>query len=352
MRRPDWFEPVQGVGEWIGFLGGIVVAAAVVALAVLLVKATINGEGSGKLPREPGIIEGTPIPRTAFRSLAYVRDFRAGEVGICTGTVVAPSLVLTAAHCVENPSTGALRRVSGFTVVTGDADVPVSERQTSHISHVIVYPGFDATSDTGDAALLVLNRPTSAPAISLATTRRLGTQGTAAEMVGWTKGYFRVQAYRYERFTSPERLRAHATIQSSELCAEYAAHFSARGQICTLDTPTFRAGACFGESGGPLLVSTGANQLVQVGVANSSYVSARHRLCSTRYPTVFTRVTALAPWLARYLPRLRGIARAYEQEEQKRKRDEQTKRAHEQAEALQNYKLMKEAEEEERRAFG
>ncbi len=31
-RRPSWFEPVGGPGEWVGFLGGVLVVAAVLAL--------------------------------------------------------------------------------------------------------------------------------------------------------------------------------------------------------------------------------------------------------------------------------------------------------------------------------
>jgi hypothetical protein len=42
VKRPSWFQPVRGLGEWVGFLGGIVVAAAVIAFAVLLVKGIAN----------------------------------------------------------------------------------------------------------------------------------------------------------------------------------------------------------------------------------------------------------------------------------------------------------------------
>jgi hypothetical protein len=42
IRRPSWFEPLDSVGEWIGFLGGLVVAVAVIAFVVLLVKGIAN----------------------------------------------------------------------------------------------------------------------------------------------------------------------------------------------------------------------------------------------------------------------------------------------------------------------
>lgn len=42
VRRPSWFEPIRGFGEWVGFLGGSIVAAAVIAFMVLLVKGIVN----------------------------------------------------------------------------------------------------------------------------------------------------------------------------------------------------------------------------------------------------------------------------------------------------------------------
>jgi hypothetical protein len=31
-KRPPWFEPLRGPGDWVGFLGGVLVAAAVLAV--------------------------------------------------------------------------------------------------------------------------------------------------------------------------------------------------------------------------------------------------------------------------------------------------------------------------------
>jgi hypothetical protein len=38
IQRPSWFEPVRGFGEWVGFLGGIVVAVGLGAFCFLLVR--------------------------------------------------------------------------------------------------------------------------------------------------------------------------------------------------------------------------------------------------------------------------------------------------------------------------
>src|SRR5947209_4568134 len=51
----------------------------------------------------------------------------------------------------------------------------------------IVYPGFNPNSLAGDAALLVLATPTTAPAMAIATSSdaALETRGTSASIAGW-----------------------------------------------------------------------------------------------------------------------------------------------------------------------
>ena len=46
--------------------------------------------------------------------MAYVLDVRGNEVGQCSGTVVAPNLILTAGHCAEDMQTGVVERSLGF----------------------------------------------------------------------------------------------------------------------------------------------------------------------------------------------------------------------------------------------
>ena len=38
VQRPSWFEPLDSVGEWVGFLGGIVVAVGLGVFCFLLVR--------------------------------------------------------------------------------------------------------------------------------------------------------------------------------------------------------------------------------------------------------------------------------------------------------------------------
>jgi len=245
-------------------------------------------------PAEPhslahaAIVGGGPAASAAFPWLAEVIDVRGSEAVECTGSVVAPRLILTAGHCVENLRTGAPYPASGFSVLTVAPSPTGGERQVSTVSGVIAYEGFKRRVDVGDAALLALSAPVRAPAITLATSADAGElqAGTTATIVGWGK----------TRFTQREPSRtlrsAGTVLQASAWCARTAPPFFVRGELCALDAPSYATGGCNGDSGGPLLVGGASGIPVDVGIAVHVYGR-----CSTRRPTVFTRVDTIASWL-------------------------------------------------------
>lgn len=234
------------------------------------------------------IIGGAPAAGAAFPWLAEMIDVRGNEAVECTGTVVAPRLILTAGHCVENLRSGAPYPASGFSVLTFTQTPRGGERQLSTVSGVIPYEGFKRSVDTGDAALLALSTPVHAPAVTLATSTDAPQlqPGTTATIVGWGKTRFT------EREPSRTLRSAGTVVQASTWCARSAPPFLVSGELCALDAPRYATGSCNGDSGGPLLVA-GANGVpVDVGIAVHVYGR-----CSTRRPTVFTRIDAIAPWL-------------------------------------------------------
>src|SRR5271165_5294239 len=123
-------------------------------LALLLGAATaVPGLATGDIRRSEAprprstraheaVIGGAPARAGAFASVAEIVDLRAHEIGECTGTVVAPSLVLTAGHCAENIRTGTVDAASGYRVLTEGVGATAAERQVSTVSGVLVYEGF------------------------------------------------------------------------------------------------------------------------------------------------------------------------------------------------------------------
>jgi secreted trypsin-like serine protease len=237
------------------------------------------------------IIGGAPAQAGMFASVAEILDIRGREIGQCTGTVVAANLVLTAGHCAENVKTGIANGSTGYRILTGGVEEN-GERQISTVSGVLPYEGYARKVDDSDAALLVLATATTAPAVRLATASH-GVKlhaGTRATMVGWGETHYGQ--------SGPTRVLnwADTAVQSNHWCKRNAPPFYGRSEICTIDPPSYATGACSGDSGGPLLARDGSGEVVEVGIAVHVYAE-----CSTRLPTVFTRVKPLAAWVQTWI---------------------------------------------------
>jgi len=83
----------------------------------------------------------------------------------CGGSVIAPDLILTAAHCVDFD--GETVPADDVVVLTGATDLTEGTRHD--VAAILKHPGYDPIRLDNDIALLRLTTPTTAPAIRLAT---------------------------------------------------------------------------------------------------------------------------------------------------------------------------------------
>jgi secreted trypsin-like serine protease len=273
-------------------------AALLTSAAFSACPVTVLGALGGRRDAKPtalahqSIIGGVPAADGAFPSLAYILDAHGKYVYQCTGTVVAPSLILTAGHCAENIKSGAVFKASGYRVVTGTVDPMLPDPHVSTVVGVIVYPGLIRRVDDGDAALLVLSTPTAAPAITLdSSADNPPRAGAPAVIAGW--GLTSVK-----QTLLTERLRSAVTVvQGRKWCTANAPPFYPKREICTITAPSYATGACSGDSGGPLLVqSPTGGEFVQVGIAIHVYGQ-----CSTRRPSVFASIRSISSWLRTWI---------------------------------------------------
>lgn len=285
----------------------LVLACALVGVLAALIAAVpagagVDAPGASSLHRavrphaasaHAAVIGGAAAQPGAFSSVVDVFDIRGREGAQCTGTVVAPTLVLTAGHCAEDIATGVIEPASGFRVLIPSASATGGEGQILAVSGVIVYERFARRSDDGDAALLVLSTPTTAAPVTLAT-RASGSAvsaGTTATIAGWG-----VTRFNQRHLTEALRV-ADTVVQGARWCAREAPPFFARSEICTLDPSGYTTGACHGDSGGPLLAPLGVGgELVEIGITVHGYGR-----CSTRLPSVFTRVAPIASWVQTWI---------------------------------------------------
>lgn len=264
-------------GTAIGLLAGLFFSAGV---------GTAHASAGG--PRSQvgaDIVGGTSATQGALGFMAFIQSSTNAGRTDCSGTVVSPSLVMTAAHCAINATTGAVNPPGSFVAVTGSANLMNANLiQVSGVSKVLTDPAYGAARHDADAALLVLSTPTTAPTVALAASG-LEHAGTAATIAGW--GLTNSSAT-----SAPEVLRLAGTVvQSPAFCAQYSPDFDAL-QICAIDYPDDRASICFGDSGGPLLVSYN-HQFVEIGI--NTYVVSN--ACTPTLPQYFTDIELQQSWI-------------------------------------------------------
>jgi secreted trypsin-like serine protease len=256
------------------------------------------------------IVGGSPAAAGTEPWLAFVEDSQGPDNESCTGTVVSANVILTAGHCAENTTTATVSPPSGYTVVTGSLDwTDASTRDVSGVSRVIVYPGFNPETVQGDAALLVLSTPTTAPPLPLATASDAGllAPGTLGTITGWG------ETVAGDVNSLPAALRwAPTVVQSTAYCNQNVSAFDPATQICAINTANDDTSTCFGDSGGPLLANDLAGQNgnpTEIGIA--SEVEGE---CDTTFPDIFARVDAISSWadgvIAAVAPRARRVAKA------------------------------------------
>lgn len=271
---------------------GVVLAVFACALALLLLPAAAAAApGAGA-----SIVGGHPVTIQEFPSLVYIEAIEGKHGFSCSGTVVAPRIVLTAAHCVEDVEKGTITPAKAYALSTGVADP--SKAEATNIFHIVathVFPGFDPGLLHGDAAILVLDRPTTAPPLALAGAgdAALYAGGAQAQLTGWglTKGNAKEQ---------PANLQATTMlVQSSNSCRQKVKRFYKpylpEAQVCLLAADR-ASGGCFGDSGGPAIGSRPDGTPVQLGVTSTGGPE-----CSTRTPTVQTRADFISGWVGEWI---------------------------------------------------
>ncbi|OMH85164.1 Serine protease ami, partial [Zancudomyces culisetae] len=194
------------------------------------------------------IIGGTDANAANYSYIAHIRN---NDIDLtCTGSLIAPAVVITAAHCVKNfvgSSSGSGKNLS---ISLGSIEPPPSGGKTFTASKVVVNPDYNSDTHENDLALILLSECASK---SLAVPIDIETKPLSdPNDIYFVAGFGRISVSNNELASTLQELPV--IPGSTAVCnAAFSSIINPKTNFCvaqTLDKTT-----CFGDSGGPIVYS-------------------------------------------------------------------------------------------------
>jgi hypothetical protein len=256
---------------------------------------------------EPRIVNGhNPAPGQVAALVALADKATYGTAGLyqaqfCGGTLVAATLVVTAAHCVVS-DTGVT--AAGSIVVASTVDLTSPAALVVDVSAVTVYPGYNSTTTANDVAVLTLAQPLASvptvPVVSVAEAATLTAGGAPALTAGWGTRTSGGNDFPTSFLVADLTVFPQASCGGGAPYALDGVTFTGLGPADGLDASVMLCAggvtdgglitdACQGDSGGPLVDGSGTRLL---GVVSWGFG------CADLTPGVYTRLSAFSDWLS------------------------------------------------------
>ena len=250
-----------------------------VSIAAGLVTAIAATSAVGMTP-QTRIVGGETAPKGAAPWMVGLQNTNGGHRPFCGASLIAPTWVLTAAHCLEGESANNLETiVGGYKLSSKDGEIIKAKR-------IIIHPNYDSDATDNDIALVELTRASSAPVVKAANNNNMAQIPAGSNLVvrGWgtTQDGGSDQPDTLRQVSVPLIDRSNCEAQVNGLTAN---------MICA-GFPQGGKDSCQGDSGGPLTAIQNGTP-VQIGI-----VSFGNGCAVANNPGVYSRVANYESWIA------------------------------------------------------
>ena len=203
---------------------------------------------------EQQVVGGRDVPDGRYPFAAALLDRTFGDTPFaqqfCGGSLITPSHVLTAAHCVTDPRP----RLQDLGVLVGRTRLNGTDGESREVSKISVHPRYGSSAGQYDVAVLTLDQPVaSAPIAPMAVgDGALDQAGIVLTTIGWGDTNPNAPSGSGAD-TFPDRLQeAELPVRPDQVCRDVYGSGSYTGALMICAGGEEGVSGCFGDSGGPL----------------------------------------------------------------------------------------------------
>jgi secreted trypsin-like serine protease len=200
-------------------------------------------------PIDLPVVGGSSVPAGAYPDVALV----VAPMALCTGTLIAPDVVLTAGHCIETDPKE---------VLIGSVDYTSAAGEVIAVKKATAYPSWESQFDVGVLVLEHASKAKPRPIASACTAKDLEV-GASVKLVGFG-------------LTSASGTGDNTKLNQADLtvidpsCADDASCAAAVAPNAEFIAGGGGKDSCFGDSGGPIYIDDALIGVVSRGIGTSA----------------------------------------------------------------------------------